>query len=170
MKAKRRIFVDMDGVLAVFHPEKSIEEIAEPGYFLSLEAQENVVNAIKILIKKTSATHSICILSSVLNDTAREEKIYWLDKYLPEIISDNRIFVPYGMSKADFIRDYTESISTDDILLDDFTKNLLDWHGVGIKLLNSINNTNKTWKGFVVNGLADSETIATNLIGLALVA
>lgn len=30
---KRRIYIDMDGVLAVFNPDKSLEEVAMPGYF-----------------------------------------------------------------------------------------------------------------------------------------
>lgn len=37
MNKMKRLFVDMDGVLAKFDPDASIEELNEPGYFEDLE-------------------------------------------------------------------------------------------------------------------------------------
>ena len=46
----RRLFIDMDGVLAVFDPDKSLEEVAMPGYFRNLAPMSNVVAAVKAII------------------------------------------------------------------------------------------------------------------------
>ena len=163
---KRRLFFDMDGVLATFHPEKSIEEISEPGYFENLEPMQCVVNAVKELCKM----NDIYILSSILNDECAVEKRKWLNKFLPCINSERMLFVPYGTDKSDYVREITGEIITDDILVDDFTYNLVKWHGVGIKLLNKINNTNRTWTGFIVNGNADSNIIYYSISGICAIA
>ncbi len=168
MKEKRRIFVDMDGVLATFHPEKSIEEIALPGYFRELEPEVNVISAIKGLLNDSNS--EVYILSAVLNNTAASEKREWLKEYLPGIKNENIFFVPYGENKSSFVRNMTGSVSTDDILIDDFTFNLRTWHGVGVKLLNKINNTNRTWNGFVVNGNAVSDIIRDSIKAIVMVA
>ena len=163
--SNRRIFVDMDGVLAVFHPEKSLEEIAIPGYFRNLEPQLPVVSAINRIVRRGLEVE-VYILSSVLNDEAAEEKAQWLLQYMPDIDREHMLFVPYGVDKSAYVREATKEVSTDDILLDDFTFNLRSWHGVGVKLLNNINNTKRSWKGFVVNGNGDMDTIYASLIGI----
>ncbi|MEM5780313.1 MAG: hypothetical protein AAGU02_04105, partial [Lawsonibacter sp.] len=38
-----RLFVDMDGTLAVFHPVAELDALYEPGYFAGLEPQEPVL-------------------------------------------------------------------------------------------------------------------------------
>ncbi|MBO4847008.1 MAG: hypothetical protein J5525_12060 [Lachnospiraceae bacterium] len=162
---KRRIFVDMDGVLAIFNPEKSIEEIAVPGYFIDLEPMNEVVKAINLLIEANE--QDIYILSAYLNDTAKQEKIDWLNKYLPAIEDSQMLFVPYGTDKSEYVLTATKQRSSRDILLDDFTFNLKNWHGIGVKLLNKINNTKRSWNGFVTNGNADAWTIYTSLKGIS---
>lgn len=156
----------MDGVLATFHPEKSLEEISEPGYFENLEPMQNVIDAVSELY----GTKDIYILSSVLNNTCAAEKDRWLGKYLPYIDKEHMFFVPYGIDKSDYVREVTGLASTADILVDDFTYNLKEWHGVGVKLLNKINNTNRTWTGFVVNGNADTNIIYDTIRGICSVA
>lgn len=144
---KERIFVDMDGVLATFNHVASEEELYEKGYFASLEPISTVVDGIKKYIRE-NPDKSIYILSAYLVDNpyALREKNEWLDTYLPEIPSDRRIFCPCGELKADHI---IGGIKSTDILLDDYTKNLMEWKeqgGVGIKLLNGINGTYGTWQ------------------------
>lgn len=46
---KQRLFVDMDGTLAEFHPVHSMEELHAKGYFAGLPPQQNVVEAVRIL-------------------------------------------------------------------------------------------------------------------------
>lgn len=159
---KQRIFVDMDGTLCEWK-YASIEEVAAKGYFLSLAPQQSVVNAVKKLIQ--TGKYEVIVLSSVFNDDhSIQEKNEWLDQHLPEL--KKRIYVPYGEKKKDFIANKEAT----DVLLDDFSKNLHEWHGIGIKVMNGVNGTKGTWKGFLVNGLASEDVIYKTLIGITLAA
>ena len=51
MTLKRRIFIDMDGVLATWDNDKSLEEVAMPGYYRDLLPMKNVVEAIKNIVR-----------------------------------------------------------------------------------------------------------------------
>lgn len=142
-----RLFVDMDGTLAKFRQVAALEELYEPGYFAELPPQQNVVDAVRLLIC-TVPTIEVFILSSVLFDSrfAMEEKNAWLDQYLPELDEGHRIFLPCGESKSSYL---PGKMRESDCLLDDYTKNLEDWShagGTGIKLLNGINHTRGSWK------------------------
>lgn len=151
MKGKdmtRRIFVDMDGTLAKWN-NVSTKDLYEKGYYRNLEPNQNLINEIKRLIDDRE---DVYILSSFLSDSeyALVEKNLWLDEHLPEISCDKRIFVHYGDNKKDYI---INGVTALDYLIDDYTKNLLDWKeagGTGIKFLNGINHTRKTWKGFLL--------------------
>lgn len=152
---KKRLFVDMDGVLAKWH-NVSIEEVTKKGYFANLEPMYSVVDAIKKLIDKPINNYEVFILSSVFVDGHSEtEKKEWLSKYIPNLNPNNRLFVPYGTKKTDYLGETYPS----DILLDDFTENLNSWHGVAVKLLNGINGTHGTWDGLVVNGKGNDPKI-----------
>ena len=144
---RKRLFIDMDGTLAVFTPVDTLETLYQPGYFYNLKPIQSVVDAIKIFVKENPDVE-VHVLSSVLSDSqyALEEKNQWLDKYLPEIPKERRLFPACGIEKKSIIPD---GITSNDFLLDDYTKNLLDWQppGSGIKLLNGINHTRGTWLG-----------------------
>ena len=142
-----RLFVDMDGTLAAFRKVTALEELYERGYFSGLRPQENVVTAIRRLARDPSV--QVYVLSAALFDShyALDEKNSWLDRYLPELGREQRIFVPCGESKALYISSH---LCPEDILLDDYTVNLEDWRmhgGTGIKLLNGINHTRRSWDG-----------------------
>ncbi|MDQ0363249.1 5' nucleotidase, NT5C type [Breznakia pachnodae] len=146
-----RVFVDMDGVLARFNNQiSSMEVLYEKGYYSSLEPLENVVKAVSDLIDNADA--EVYILSAVLDsEYAADEKREWLQKYLPKIDNDHIIFSEYGYPKSNYI---PGGIKSNDVLLDDYTKNLDEWTAVGakgIKLINDINDTNQSWKGMRVN-------------------
>ncbi len=142
---KQRLFVDMDGTLAVFRHVDELETLYEKGYFLNLEPQKNVLAAIRELAVNHPEIE-VNILSAYLTDSqyALQEKNKWLDRYLPEINRDHRVFVPCGTDKKEGIRG---GIRENDILLDDYTKNLNEWQppAKGIKLLNGINHSRGTW-------------------------
>lgn len=144
-KQKQRLFVDMDGTLAVFTPVNELEQLYEPGYFLDLAPQRNVVSAIKHILMHHPEIE-INILSAYLSDSkyALQEKNEWLDRYLPEVTLDHRIFVQCGADKKSAIED---GIRSNDFLLDDYTNNLNAWQppARGIKLLNAINHTRGSW-------------------------
>ncbi len=163
---KRRLFVDMDGTLAVFKPVDEMETLYEKGYFLDLAPHENVVAAVKEIIAKNSDIE-VHILSAYLSDSkyALQEKNAWLDKYLPEIGRDRRIFVPCGTDKKEGIR---EGIREDDYLLDDYTKNLNEWQppARGIKLLNGINHNRGTWAFDRLRHDRESSSLAAAIVSV----
>lgn len=143
---RQRLFVDMDGTLAEFKTVDTLETLYEKDYFLHLKPNENVLGAIKQLIADND--FDVYILSAYLTDSryALEEKNAWLDKYLPELPQEKRLFVPCGTDKSVSVPGL---IRPDDYLLDDYTKNLSEWEppAKGIKLINGINHTNGTWQG-----------------------
>ena len=154
----RRIFIDMDGTLAKWKNVLNADELYEQGYYLNLEPNLKLIEEIKSLIWKGE---DIYILSSFLDGSkyALDEKNKWLDKYLPELDNERRIFVKYGDNKSDYIK---SGISNSDYLLDDYTKNLIDWKvagGTGIKYLNGINHTKGTWKGLILDGNNDDYSL-----------
>ena len=143
---KQRLFVDMDGTLAEFKTVDTLETLYEKDYFINLKPNENVLGAIKQLIADND--FDVYILSAYLTDSRYKikKKNAWLDKYLPELPQEKRLFVPCGTDKSVAVPGL---IRPDDYLLDDYTKNLSEWEppARGIKLINGINHTNGTWQG-----------------------
>lgn len=163
MSKKTHVFFDMDGTLAVFNKLKTFEDLLQPGYFKNLIPYQEVVDAAKLLLQNDSL--EVFILSAYLTEskTALQEKNEWLDKFLPEVDSYHRIFVPCGECKSDYIPTPDDS----DILIDDYTKNLRAWHGTAIKILNGINNNTNKWEGPLVCNWDFSEAIANCVLEIA---
>ena len=142
---KPRLFVDMDGTLAVFNQIDKLETLYEQGYFANLMPQVNVVDAVRMVQARDEI--EVFVLSAVLTDSkyAQVEKNEWLNIYLPEIDERHRIFVPCGEDKTMYVPD---KILEEDVLLDDYTVNLNAWEppAKGLKLLNGINGTKGTWQ------------------------
>lgn len=162
---KQRLFVDMDGTLAVFKPVDEMETLYEEGYFFNLTPQENVVEA----IREIALNHpdiEVNILSAYLTDSkyALQEKNEWLDKHLPEIDRNHRVFVPCGTDKKEGIKD----VRSNDFLLDDYTKNLNEWQppARGIKLLNGINHTRGSWPHDRIRHDRESKTLASCIVSI----
>lgn len=164
MREKRRLFVDMDGTLAVFHPVDTLETLYEPGYFSGLEPQGNVLDAVRLLLDNDDL--EVYVLSAVLSDSkyAQTEKNEWLDRYLPEIDQEHRIFLPCGADKKDYV---PSGIDPEDVLLDDYTVNLMEWDppSHAIKLLNGINGTHGTWQSDRVSIERSARSLALAIEG-----
>lgn len=162
--ADRRLFVDMDGVLAKWNNNLSSEdELFEKGYYRDLEPVENVVKTIKELHNMSNECE-VFILSKYLEESefAYSEKKEWLAKYLPEINDEHIILVPYSSDKSKYI---PGGIQHSDFLLDDYTKNLIDFKengGQGIKLKNGINGTKGSWYEESIN--FDDEQLTLKII------
>ena len=141
---KKRLFVDMDGVLAGYRPFESMEQYLQKGYYISLEPVKNVVDAVKLLTQRPDL--DVFILSACPEGKdGIQEKDEWLDIHLPEIKKENRIFMYIGQNKADFVKG---GIQQNDYLLDDYPKNLHDFKdagGNGIKLFNGLNGNSQKW-------------------------
>ncbi len=161
-----RFFVDMDGTMATWGHIDTFEDLLQKGYYRNLPPYENVVNAVKLLLSYEVPVYS---LSAYLTESpyALAEKKEWLDKFVPEIPVERRLFCPCGVEKSDCVSQKTGSFGADDFLLDDYSLNLHSWKaagGIGIKLMNGINGTKGTWKGPKVvrflSGKGIADTIA----------
>lgn len=165
-KTKKRLFVDMDGTLAVWKAVNEYEDLYQKDWFRSMHPQTNVIDAVKRIIK-TRPDIEVYLLSAVLPDSiyAIQEKVEWLKKFFPQLNPSHYIFTDNGHSKSDFVPD---GIRKTDTLLDDYTVNLTDWsrHANAIKLMNGINGTNGTWKGPKVYANENPVALAENIINL----
>lgn len=192
---KPRLFVDMDGTLAEWrnisiNVSINCEEdkfkvvdminniLYQNGYYASLKPHTNVVDAIKKIIQDNEIEVFVC--SCVLPDKKQfdnttvspvAQKNAWLDKYLPEIDTQHRIFVPDGEDKKKYI---PGGIRPTDFLFDDYTEKLklfctkdnqqsLTIPKNGIKLLNNVNSKHGSWGGSCINYLNTAEVIKHSL-------
>ena len=127
----------MDGVLAVWNDKASEEETHEEGYFISRTPDASAV----AFTKKLSKRADVAILSSVYEDDhSAKEKALWLEANgLGDI---ERIFVPYGKDKFEYVK--RERGRKLFVLIDDYSKNLIAWEqadpdNISIKYMNGIN-------------------------------
>lgn len=157
-----RIFIDMDGVVAKWE-EASLEEMTSPGFFASRKPVASVINAVRRLCDNPE--HEVYILSSYLLPISKEEKIKWneLHTRIPE---ERQIYVKYGESKSEALQKIG-GIRPDDVLLDDFSHNLHEWKGIGVKLYNGINGTHGTWAGFSVHSNMTPDHMALQITAIA---
>ncbi|MFV0599258.1 MAG: 5' nucleotidase, NT5C type [Bacteroidales bacterium] len=162
----KRIYIDMDGTVAQWNPTASFEELHEKGYFENLKPINTMVRSLQELSQREDV--ELFILTSYLPESkyAKEEKKAWLDKNMPFIREENKIYVKYGNDKSTYVRG---GVSENDYLIDDYTKNLEEWDrsgGSAIKVLNGINHTHGTWKGQKINayekGLTEKIVIELN--------
>lgn len=163
---KKRLFLDMDGMLAEYRTFVNEEQYLQPGYYVSLSPHQNVIDAIKkVIIQEPNI--EIFTLSAYFdspNAIAVEEKNAWLDKHLPEIKLDHRIYTLCGQPKQNFI---PGGITENDYLMDDYTKNLEMWeddNGKGIKLLNGINGRIGKWDGPKISYKKSADEIAKSIV------
>lgn len=161
----KRLYVDMDGTLARFHDEvKCLERMYEKEFFLNLKPFWSIVNAIEYLASEGEV--EVYILSSCVSDLCREEKRKWLKEYLPHIPECRYILVPVGCNKSLYIG---HPITEDDVLLDDYNRNLEEWQAAGgrsIKLVNNINHKGlfgPLWQGRCCYEKLESPVIIENL-------
>lgn len=166
-----RLFVDMDGTLAKWNEVQYEEQLLEEGYYRNLKPNRKVVDEVNSIIDKG---YDVYVLSCVLPESqyAQNEKIEWLKEYLPQLKAENQIFVPYGRNKAEYLKENYSPITNKDYLLDDYTKNLIEWKeygGIGVKYFNGINHTHATWKGLIVADNVNTNTPYKNISSLNLI-
>ena len=163
-KPKYRLFVDMDGTVAEWKAAEEFEDLYEKGYFASLKPYQNVVDAIRLILQHTAIVE-IYTLSAVLPDSPYSipEKMEWLDRHMPFISHDHRLFIHNGTEKMAAV---PGGVQPGDVLLDDYTLNLDQWakYAKAIKLLNGINGTKGTWKGAAVSRFHPADVIAAAVL------
>ena len=142
----KRVFVDMDGVLCEYRTDAALCDYEREGYFRELEPRNDMIEAVRHLLKSGSV--EVFVLSAVLPQRAEAsvcEKNEWLDRYLPEIDADHRIFPLCGTNKADAV----DAFSREDVLCDDYSRNLEQWSargGKGVKILNEVNGASERFQ------------------------
>ena len=156
----KRLFIDLDGTIAKFNVKNALERFdKEEGFFAKLGAYKGVEK-----INELALTNQVFVISASPNEQADKDKMIWLKKYLFNIKQENITICRIGENKAKIIQDkYNIVINENCLLLDDYTKNLVEWEnfgGKGIKRITKVSdNSTKKWKGLELKNLFDIETV-----------
>lgn len=128
------IYCDMDGVLANFEKEPNAVSRydKEKGFFTKLEPITKNLQGLKNLIANG---YQVKILSASPNEQADKDKRKWLTQYLPELKSENVILSRTGEMKAKYVKEKMHHT----LLIDDYSKNLIEWKMFGGKALKFVN-------------------------------
>ena len=151
-----KLFIDLDGTVARFNVKNALERFdKEKGFFAKLLAYKGIE-----VINELATKGNVFVISASPNEQADNDKMIWLNKYLPNVKQENITLCRLGQCKANVIQEkYQMSINEECLLLDDYTKNLIEWEsfgGKGIKRLTSISdNSRGLWKGLCVKHLSE---------------
>lgn len=149
-----KIFLDMDGTLARFNVKNALARFEnEKGFFANLLAYKGI-EGINEMIKE----ENVYIISASPNVYADMDKKTWLKRYLPNLNNENILLCRNGQNKAKFIENKLNiKIDQNCYLLDDYTRNLIEWEqagGIGIKRITKVSdNSRKLWKGLELKDL-----------------
>lgn len=144
----------MIGTLARFNVKNALQRFAtEKGFFANLKAYKNIEE-----INELAKGGNVYIISASPNTQADVDKIEWVCKYLPNInLLTNVLICRCGDNKAEYLKSKGLTIDNESYLLDDYTKNLVEWEsagGVGIKRLTKVaDNSTGKWKGLAIRNL-----------------
>lgn len=100
---QRKLFVDIDGTLAVWQVGTPYEELLKRGYFRNLPAHESVVQAVRMLIaEEKELGFETYALSALMpgNPWAEEDKRVWLTEHLPELAASRAPTRPESFPKS----------------------------------------------------------------------
>lgn len=151
-----KIFLDLDGTLARFNVRNALKRFEnEIGFFENLLPYKNIEEIDKLANKR-----NVYIISASPNLHCDLEKMLWVKKYLPSLPTENIVICRVGENKAEIIKQKLGvDINAETYLLDDYTKNLVEWEtagGVGVKRLTSVaDNSTGKWKGLTIKDLAE---------------
>jgi 5'(3')-deoxyribonucleotidase len=148
------VFVDMDGVLADFDGQVDAlgRFIKEPNFFLHLAPLPFARILNKQLAEDEEAREITHILSASPNHMGDQAKRDWLKIYIPNLKEENIIIVRGGIGNKAAVE--KAKYAKGNILIDDYTANLIHWEskgGIGIKFLNGKNGKKKQWKGTIMS-------------------
>lgn len=117
--ARKVYYFDMDGVLANFHKEPyQYTNAINREWIANLEPFTEAVALVKTLMAEGK---SVYINSLAASEEAKQGKIDWLAKYLPEIKKNHIIIIVGSGKKANYMKTKTG------ILVDDKKSNCKQW-------------------------------------------
>lgn len=158
----KKIFLDLDGTLARFNVKNALKRFEnEIGFFERLAPYKNIGE-----IDRLASKRNVYIISASPNLRCDLEKMFWVRKYLPSLPIENIVICRVGENKAEIIKQKLGvDINAETYLLDDYTKNLVEWEtagGVGIKRITKVaDNSTKKWQGLQLKDLCElAELIA----------
>ena len=155
-----KMFLDLDGTLARFNVPNALERFdKEEGFFANLLAYKGIE-----IVNELAKQGNVFIISASPNEQADKDKMTWLKRYLPNVKLENVTICRVGQNKATIIQTkYNLTIDNNCYLLDDYTKNLIEWEnvgGIGIKRLTSVSdNSSKKWCGLTLKDLKELQLI-----------
>lgn len=151
------LFLDLDGTLAKFNSKRNALKRFdnEIGFFANLKPYKYIEFVNELANNKNV---NVYVISATPNDQADQDKLVWIKKYLNNIKKENICFSRIGENKAKVIKDKLNiTIDKTCLLLDDYTKNLIEWkqlNGIGIKRITSkADNSTKKWQGYCLRDL-----------------
>ena len=162
------LFLDLDGTLAKFNNKRNALKRFdnEIGFFANLKPYKYIefVNELA-----NSKEVNVYVISATPNDQADQDKLVWIEKYLNNIKKENICFSRIGENKAKVIKDKLNiTIDNNCLLLDDYTKNLIEWqnlNGIGIKRITSkADNSRKLWKGYCLKDLRQLSILINSIV------
>ena len=120
--ARKVYYFDMDGVLCNFHKEKYCYANAiSREWIANLDPFMENVNLVRNLINENKS--GVYILSRAASEEAKQGKMDWLAKYIPELKAE-RVIILVKASNKDKVRNMKTKTG---ILVDDDPKNLKYW-------------------------------------------
>lgn len=160
LKGKKWV-LDMDDTIAHFNKEeKALERFSsEKSFFSNLKPTKLLLYIQIAITTKVIDINNVYIVSASPNEQADKDKQEWLNKYLKALPKENITFTRLGQNKADhFMKKYDldNKDLSNYILIDDYTKNLVEWQKLGgkvLKYINEYNNTKQTYKQYNIKAL-----------------
>ena len=119
-------YFDMDGVLCNFHkePYKYVNAINRE-WIANLDPFTDNIATVKRLIAEGAMVY---ILTKAASENAKQGKIDWLAKYLPQISIQQFICIVGNGKKVDYMRE-------NGVLIDDDKKNTTPWEKAGYQAI-----------------------------------
>ncbi len=171
----KRVFFDMDGVLAEYRSGCTENDMKKQGYFKSLKPEANMLGALEMLCDNSEELGiGVCVLTKIYPSLFRysaREKMEWRDCYMPNLFDSEFIMVNGEKEeKSDAIKElFNTDINGDCILIDDYNRNLKEWAdcgGTAVKYVNGINDKNRSFIGSRIFNSMTSEEIYNYILSL----
>lgn len=161
------LFLDLDGTLAKFNSKRNALKRFdnEIGFFANLKPYKYIEFVNELATKENI---NVFIISATPNEQADQDKLIWIEKHLNNIKKENICFSRIGENKAKVIKNKLNiTIDKTCLLLDDYTKNLIEWqnlNGIGIKRITSLaDNSTKKWQGLCLKDLRQLSSLIMSI-------